>query len=115
MLIHNISEIFGMLFFAGFIIALFVLGLMGIAGMFLNIYRRLIGRKSSKMEPCRACGLSISSSTIICPNCGEHYGRSSGFANSIIGCFIVGFVCIGLGFYALSEFFETFETFSFKQ
>lgn len=113
-MIHNISEIFGMVFFAGLILALFVLGLMGIAGMFLNIYRRLKGLKAKKMEPCRSCGHSISSSAIICPNCGEHYGRGSGFANSIIGCFIVGFVCIGIGFYALSEFLETFETFSFK-
>ncbi|MDQ0719717.1 ribosomal protein L32 [Paenibacillus sp. W4I10] len=113
-MIHNISEIFGMVFFAGLILALFVLGLMGIAGMFLNIYRRLKGLKTKKMEPCRSCGHSISSSAIICPNCGEHYGRRSGFANSIIGCFIVGFVCIGIGFYALSEFLETFETFSFK-
>ncbi|WP_133120412.1 MULTISPECIES: hypothetical protein [Paenibacillus] len=113
-MIHNISEIFGMVFFAGLIIALFVLGLMGIAGVFLNIYRRLIGLRSKKIEPCRSCGHPISRSAIICPNCGEHYGQGSGFSNSIIGCFILGFVCIGIGFYALSEFLETFETFRFK-
>lgn len=103
-----------MVFFAGLIIALFVLGLMGIAGVFLNIYRRLIGLRSKKIEPCRSCGHPISRSAIICPNCGEHYGQGSGFSNSIIGCFILGFVCIGIGFYALSEFLETFETFRFK-
>lgn len=113
-MIHNISEIFGMIFFAGLIIALFVLGLMGIVGVFLNIYRRLIGLRSKKIEPCRSCGHPISRSAIICPNCGEHYGQGSGFSNSIIGCFILGFVCIGIGFYALSEFLETFETFRFK-
>lgn len=47
-MIHNISEIFGMVFFAGLILALFVLGLMGIAGMFLNIYRRLKGLRTKK-------------------------------------------------------------------
>lgn len=113
-MIHNISEMFGMLLFAGLIILEFALGLLSIVAMFVNIYRRLIGRRNSKMQPCRTCKNSISSSAIVCPYCGEHYGRASGLFNSIIGCFIFGFFSMGLGFYLLSEFLETFETFSFK-
>lgn len=112
-MIDNISETFGMLFFAVFILVMFVLGIMLTGRMFLNIYRKLIGIRIRKMDSCRSCGHSISSSAIICPNCGENYGKINGYPDSIIFCFLLGFGLIGLAFNSLSEFLEMFEGFSF--
>lgn len=88
---------------------LFLFGIACLLALIINIFRLIKGRLNRKLEQCQSCGNTISTSAIICPNCGHHYGRSNGVFNSIFGSFVGLVICIGGGFIALAELLKMFN------
>ncbi|MCP1133408.1 hypothetical protein NKT34_08920 [Paenibacillus polysaccharolyticus] len=102
--LNKISNYIGVFVSGTLILVFFLVAIMATIKMFINIYRKFIGVKVSKIRSCRTCGRSISSTALICPDCGENYGEMHGAENSIITCFIMAlfFFALGVGFLAES-------------
>ncbi|SEO10450.1 hypothetical protein [Paenibacillus sp. OK076] len=96
---------YSLLAIAGLITAcLFIFGIVCLIAFFISIYRLIKGKVNKKLERCQSCGSTISTTAILCPICGQHYGRTNGVFSSIFGTFIGAIICIGGGFIALAEF-----------
>ncbi|SDD49463.1 MULTISPECIES: hypothetical protein [Paenibacillus] len=107
--INEISDYVGVFCLGALTLSLFVLSIMFIIKSFINIYRRLKGVKIDRMTPCTTCRRSISNTAIICPYCGEHYGKMNGLGDSIFICFLFGVGLFVLGIASLTESVEWFE------
>lgn len=77
--------------------------------MFINIYKKLRGIRISTTTSCRTCGRSISNTAIICPYCGENYGKLNGVTDSIVWCFISALMSFVIAIATLTESLEWFE------
>ncbi|CAH1216201.1 zinc ribbon domain-containing protein [Paenibacillus sp. JJ-223] len=101
---------YSVLVIAGLITAcLFIFGLVCLIAFFLNIFRLIMGRFNRKLERCHSCGNTISTSAIVCPHCGHHYGKSKGALNTILGSLFGAILCTGGGFVALAELVNLFN------
>lgn len=107
--LNEISDYFGVFCLGALTLFIFVLSLMFIIKSFINIYRKLKGINSPAMTPCKTCRRSISNTAIICPYCGEHYGKMNELGDSIFICFLFGLGLFILGIASLTESVEWFE------
>lgn len=104
---EKIGIIVGTTFQSVFILTFFYMSIRFFGRMFGNIISAIKGNNSS-LEPCRSCGHTISKEAILCPNCGQTFGRANSFSTSILANFFAGVVAlaggIGLLFYLLDLF-----------
>ncbi len=106
---NKISNYVGVFVLGIVVLIFFLVAIVAAIQMFINIYRKLRGVKVSKTRSCRTCGRSISSTALICPDCGENYGELHGAGDSIVMCFFLALVFFAIGVAALTESVGWFE------
>ena len=75
--------------------------------LFMNISDKIRG-SSSKLIPCYVCGHAVSQTAIICPSCGESFGRDSesSIAESIFAMLVLGVLTSAIGVYFIMLMIE---------
>ncbi|SEL29058.1 hypothetical protein [Paenibacillus sp. OK003] len=107
--LNEISDYIGVFCLGTLTLSFFVLSIIFIIKAFINIYKRLKGVRVNKMVPCTSCRRSISNTAIICPYCGEHYGKMNGLGDSIFICFLFAIGLFVIGIVSLTKSVEWFE------
>lgn len=108
--INKISNYVGVFVFGMIILIVFSFAIFFTIKMFIDIYRKLRGITISKTTSCRTCSRSISSTAVICPYCGEHFGELNGVTNSIVMCFFSALMSFVLLMAVLTQAVEWFES-----
>ncbi|MEK3823863.1 MULTISPECIES: hypothetical protein [Paenibacillus] len=75
--------------------------------LFMNIREKIRGL-SSKLVPCNVCGHEVSKTAIICPSCGESFGRgsTSSIAESMFAMLVLGVLSGALAVFLIIVMFE---------
>lgn len=106
---NKISNYFGVFVLGLFILIAVLFAIYFTIKMFINIYKKLRGIRISNTMSCRTCRRSISNTAIICPYCGDNYGKLNGVTDSIVGCFFGALISLVIAIVTLTESLEWFE------